>query len=211
VQGESEKDGTDGPERSAPLFDPVAGMRAMADIQADGLRAASDLLERMLGSEQDASRAAPSRSREGDYTALVDAWSRLLRLAAGLARPVDSGSVTVAVDSSTVGPPLRLVLDRTDEADSAAAEIWLHNGTSTAVGPLALRCAALTAPGGEAFAARVSFDPPEVPLLAPRSSRGVVISVAASGPPRPGIYRGTIQADGAPTLWLPVEVTVEPC
>jgi len=211
VQGESDEDGTNGPGRSAPLFDPVAGMRAMADIQADGLRAASDLLERMLGSEQDAPRAAPSRSREGDYTALVDAWSQLLRLAAGLARPADSGSVTVAVDSSTVGPPLRLVLDRAEEANSAAAEIWLHNGTSTAVGPLTPRCAALTDAGGEVLSAVVSFDPSEVPLLPPRSSRGVVISVAASGPPHPGIYRGTIQADGAPALWLPVEVTVEPC
>jgi hypothetical protein len=76
---------------------------------------------------------------------------------------------------------------------------------------LTLRCAALTDAGGEVLAAGVSFDPSEVPLLPPRSSRGVVISVAASGPPRPAIYRGTIQADGAPALWLPVEVTVEPC
>ena len=211
MDGASDEDGTQGPERSAPLFDPVAGMRAIADIQADGLRAASDLLERMLGSDQDAPTAAPSRSREGDYAALVDAWSQLLRLAAGLAQPVDTGSVTVAVDSSTVGPPLRLVLDRAEEAESVAAEIWLHNGTSAAVGPLILRCAALTASGGEVLDARVSFDPSEVPLLPPRSSRGVVISVAASDPPRPGIYRGTIQADGAPTLWLPVEVTVGPC
>jgi hypothetical protein len=211
VQGESDEDGTGGPRRSAPLYDPVAGMRAMADIQADGLRAASDLLERMLGSDQDAPTDARSHSREGDYTALVDAWSQLLRLAAGLAQPVDSGSVTVAVDSSTVGPPLRLVLDRSEKTQSAAAEIWLHNGTATAVGPLTLRCGALTAPGGEVLTARVSFDPSEVPLLPPRSSRGVAISVAASRPPRAGIYRGTIQADGAPTLWLPVEVTVEPC
>ena len=46
--GDSQPDGESGPERSASLFDPVAGMRAMADIQAEGLRAAGELLERML-------------------------------------------------------------------------------------------------------------------------------------------------------------------
>ena len=80
-----------------------------------------------------------------------------------------------------------------------------------AAGPLKLRCGALTAPGGEVLEARVDFDPAEVSPLPPRSSRGVTVSVAIGGEPRPGIYRGTIQADGAPPLWLPVEVAVEPC
>jgi hypothetical protein len=35
------------------------------------------------------------------------------------------------------------------------------------------------------------------------------VSLAATGPLRPGIYRGTIQADGAPKLWLPLEVSIE--
>jgi hypothetical protein len=211
VQGESDANGANGRRRSVPPFDPLAGMRAMADIQADGLRAASDLLERMLAPDLDIP-AARSNSPERDYTALVDAWAQLLQsVAGGLSRPAESGPVTIPVDSSAVGPPVRLVLERAEQAESTAAEIWLHNGTSMAVGPLSLWCGALMAPGGAVLDARVGFDPSEVPLLPPRSSRGVVISVAASGPPSPGIYRGTIQADGAPTLWLPVEVAVEPC
>jgi hypothetical protein len=212
VDEDAEADGSNGRGRSVPMFDPVAGMRAMAEIQADGLRAASDLLERMLAPENDGQTTRSAPSPERDYTALVEAWAQLLqRVAAGLAQPAESGAVTVPVDSSTVGPPVRLVLERPDRAEGTAAEIWLHNGTSTAVGPLALCCGALTAPGGDVLDARVGFDPDEVPLLPPRSSRGVVVSVAASGRPCPGIYRGTIQADGAPKLWLPVEVSVEPC
>jgi hypothetical protein len=218
VQGESDAggadaNGTNGPRRAAPLFDPVAGMRAMADIQADGLRAASDLLERMLAPDHDDPPAARSRSRsrEGDYAALVDAWAQLLRLVAGVAGPGGSGQVTVPIDSSAVAAPVRLVLAGTEHAKRTAAEIWLHNGTSTAVGPLALCCGTLTAPDGDVLDARVGFNPSEVQVLPPRSSRGVVISVAASGRPSPGIYRGTIQADGAPTVWLPFEVVVEPC
>jgi hypothetical protein len=104
---------------------------------------------------------------------------------------------------------VRLVLEGPEQVEVRAGEVWLHNGTSAAVGPLALRCGALSAASGAVLDARVQFDPAEVPLLPPRSSRGVVISVLADGEPRPGVYRGTIQADGAPALWLPVEVAVE--
>lgn len=210
MQGESETNDAKGQRRSIPLFDPVAGMRAMADIQADALRAASALLERMLDPDQDAP-SPRQRSPERDSAALLDAWAQLLQRMAGLARPVESGPVTIPLDSSAVGPPVRLALERSDQVESATAEIWLHNGTSTAVGPLALECGPLTAPDGDVLDVPVRFDPAEVALLPPRSSRGVVISVTASGPPRPGIYRGTIQAVGAPKLWLPIEVAVEPC
>lgn len=200
--------------RSVPLFDPVAGVRAMADIQAEGLRAASDLLERVLGPDQQVPTArspSPSISSAGggDYAALVDAWVELLqRVAAGLAPPAEVGTVTVPVDSDAVAPPVRLELEDSGQRGSAAGEIWLHNGTSAAFGPLVLSCGPLSAPGGETLEARVDFDPAELPPLPSRSSRGVVVSVAVGSRPSPGLYRGTIQAEGAPALWLPIEVAV---
>jgi hypothetical protein len=57
----------------------------------------------------------------------------------------------------------------------------------------------------------VRFDPSELELLPARSSRGVAVSLAAARPLRPGAYRGAIQARGAPGLWLPLEVVIEPC
>jgi len=79
----------------------------MADIQAEGLRAAGDLLERVLEPESRAPAAPPSSTAPtGDYTGLVNAWAGLLQqLAAGLARPEQPGRVTVPVDSGAVGPP----------------------------------------------------------------------------------------------------------
>lgn len=210
--GESQADGESGPERSVPLFDPVAGMRAVADIQAEGLRAAGDLLERMLRSEPDGPgpRLGPPA---GDYTALVDAWTDLLRrTVAGLTQPGPPGAVTVPVDSSGIGPPVRLALRGPQSADGAVAEVWLHNGTFSAVGPLALRCGQLSDSDGTVLdGADVCFEPREVALLEPRSSRAVVVSLAATHSLRPGIYRGTIQAHGAPSLWLPFEVAIDPC
>jgi len=211
VEGEAEADGAGGRRRSIPLFDPVAGMRAMADIQADGLRAASELLERMLDRDHQAP-ASRSRPSERDYTELFDAWADLLqRVAAGLAQPVPSGPVTIPVDANGVAPPVRLVLEGAEQVAGAVAEVWLHNGTSRAVGPLTLRCGPLTSPDGAGLdGAEVRFDPVELEPLPPRSSRGVLVSLSATPAPPPGIYRGTIQADGAPRLWLPLEAAVEP-
>ncbi|MGO9488504.1 MAG: hypothetical protein ACLQBB_05695 [Solirubrobacteraceae bacterium] len=185
----------------------------MADIQADGLRAASELLERVLDPAREAPGPSPGPP-EYDYQQLLGAWAELLqRVAAGLARPVDPGTVTAPVDASGVGPPVRLALEESEGSDGAAAEVWLHNGTTSAVGPMSLRCGPLTASDGTPLAgADVRFEPGEVELLPPRSSRGVVVSLRVGGdPPRPGVYRGTIQADGAPKLWLPIEVSIQPC
>jgi hypothetical protein len=209
--GETDADGAGAPRRRVSLFDPLAGMRAMADIQAEGLRAAGELLDRVLGSES-GPRPRP-RPPTGEYTALVDAWADLLRrIAAGMSEPVQANGVTVPVDTNGVGPPVRLRLGESGNADGAVAEVWLHNGTFAPVGPLTLRCGQLSSSDGEPLeGAEVRFEPAEVAQLPPRSSRGVRVSVAAPGSLRPGIYRGTIQADGAPRLWLPLELTIDPC
>jgi hypothetical protein len=202
----SQADGESDRKRPVPLLDPVAGMRAMADIQAEGLRAASELLERMLRSEPDGSERRPAADA-GAYTALVDAWTELMRrTVAGLAQPGEPGAVTVALGASGVGPPVRLTLHDREAPD---AEVWLHNGTLAPIGPLALSCGPLADPeGGLLERVRVRFEPDHVEPLPPRSSRAVTVSLKVKGAPQPGTYRGTIQAGGAPALWLPLEVVV---
>jgi len=124
----------------------------------------------------------------------------------------DPGAVTVAVDAGGVGPPVRLALLTEDGGAAAAVEVWLHNGTAAPVGPVALHCGPLTDADGRVLdGTDVRFEPHEVETLPPRSSRAVAVSVAATPRPRAGTYRGAIQARGAPGLWLPLEVAVEPC
>jgi hypothetical protein len=210
--GDSPPAGDSSSNRSTPRFDPIAGMRAVADVQAEGLHAAAELIERMLGSEPERSAPGPPPPA-GSYTALVDAWTELLRRTVdGLARPGQTGPLTVAVDATGVARELHLALGGTGVADGQPAEVWLHNGSSSAVGPLVLHCGQLSDSDGVLLeGAEVCFGPAEVPLLPARSSRGIVVSLATVGVPRPGTYRGTIQARGAPRLWLPLEVTIEPC
>ena len=193
------------------LFDPVAGMRAVADIQAEGLRAAGELLERVLGAEPNGD-GARDRPPADDYNALAAAWAEMFRrFAAAMTLPGQPDAVTVAIDTAGVGPQVRLVLRGPDDTKSGVTEVWLHNGTFGAVGPVALSCGELRDSDGEVLGAGVQFEPRQVPLLPARSSRAVVVSLVANGPLRAGTYRGTIQASGAPRLWLPFEVTIEPC
>jgi hypothetical protein len=209
--GESQADGGRDPKRSRAPFDPVAGMRAVADIQAEGLRAASELLDRILRSEPEAPGARPASSA-GSVGALVEAWTDLMQrtIAALVAAPGEPGALTVAVDANGAGPQVRLAVDEAGAGEGA--EVWLHNGTLAAVGPLALRSGPLAdAEGGVLVGARMTFDPAEVEALPARSSRAVTVALAADGPLRPGTYRGTVQAHGAPSLWLPLEVVVGPC
>jgi hypothetical protein len=209
--GDSQADGRHGPARSARAFDPIAGMRAVADIQAEGLRAAGELLERVLGSEPDGG-GPRERSPADDYGALAAAWAEMFRrFAAAMTLPGQPDAVTVAIDTAGVGPQVRLVLRGPDDLESGVTEVWLHNGTFSAVGPVALSCGELRDSDGEVLGAGVQFEPRQVPLLPARSSRAVVVSLVANGPLRAGTYRGTIQASGAPSLWLPFEVTIEQC
>ena len=60
-----------------------------------------------------------------------------------MAQPGGPGALTVRVDASGVGPPVRLVMDESNAEEGAAAEVWLHNGTFSALGPLVLRCGEL--------------------------------------------------------------------
>jgi hypothetical protein len=188
-------------------FDPVAGVRALGTIQAEGLRAAGELIERMLRTEPDGA-ATSARSAADGYTALVDAWTDLLRRTVdGLAPAGPPGAVTVALDASDVAPPVRLAAG----AGAAAVELWVRNDARAPAGPLALRCGPLCDAGGTPLkGAQVHFDPRELELP-PRACRAVAVSVELAGAARPGTYRGTIQAEGAPALWVPVEVTVAPC
>lgn len=197
--------------RSTSKFDPVAGMRVVADIQAEGLRAAGELLERVLRSESDGNGRRPALGAE--YETLVDAWADLFRRAVfGFAPPDSPGAISVPVDGSSAGPPVRLALGEAAGAAGAVAEVWLQNGTSSDVGPLVMRCGPLRSSKGKKLkCAKVRFTPRKLESLQPHSSRAVAVSLVPKDSPRPGIYRGTIQAEGAPRLWLPIEVVIDSC
>jgi hypothetical protein len=166
----------------------------MADIQAEGLRAAGEVVERVLGSEPAAGAQAP----RADYGAVVDAWAEVFRRSvAALTFP---GALTVAVDAHAPGPVVRARVP-------GRVEVWLHNETTKGAGPLSLWCDGLRDGDGEALAGvTLAFEPETVEAMPARSGRAVTLVVDGQ-PARPGRYRGVIQARGAPAVWLPLEIT----
>lgn len=212
----------------ASLLDPVANARALSEVQALGLRAAGELVERFVRSvDGDPPPAQPAGGAESDGEEsaaggpagrFLEAWTEFLRRTAdSIGRVADPGrgaqtppsSVQIDVTTGASSRGVAVVVDCDGVAVTSPAEVWLHNGTGTSVGPLALRCGDLQTAEGCVVAGTLVFDPAEIDQLPPRSSRGFEMHVAPSAVLVPGTYRGLLQVVGAPEVWLLIEVVVQ--
>lgn len=128
---------------------------------------------------------------------------------------------TIDVEASGPVTPLRLAVQRdtvpptdTSTGDASAGgvgEVWLHNGADGERDDLRFHCGELRRHDGGVLPGQVVFDPPVVERLLPRSSRGVLVTVADLDPAvEAGSYRGIVLVSGLPDVWLPIEVVVEP-
>ncbi len=212
------------------ILDPAANRRALGDVQERGLRAARDLADRVISSIGAAERpptgdlrngAAASDAPPNDPIAdLLRAWSevgaRVLAelTAASRSQPDQAGRNAsaggMAVDVNGHGPPTtwRLRVDRRGLL-LAAAELWLCNSQSHPVGPLCLGLGDLQRSTGTVVSSdHLRLDPSTVELPA-RCARAVAVTLSVDDPLQPGVYRGLLQADGAPEFGVIVELTVE--
>ncbi|WP_234713672.1 MULTISPECIES: hypothetical protein [Mycolicibacterium] len=209
----------------AAVFDPAANVRALGAVQSQGLRAATELVDRFVklagadgsnGADRDGDRTASanppgeSPSATPDVDRVVATWEALMRrLAATVtaAGPVAAGTGTLDLNASGATAAVQIENQGTGPA---CAEVWLHNGGATDHGDVVLRCSDLLTHTGDVITAdAVQFDPQPVPMPA-RSSRGVLATVQLDADVRPGIYRGTILVNGHPDLWLPLVLTMQP-
>jgi hypothetical protein len=210
----------------ASLLDPIANARALGEVQAQALRAAGDLVERLAravdgpegeATDPDGNGPVPDDDREpgatGDGARLLDVWIDMLaRVAQTWSRaPHDAASAANRIDLDlAVGPGGRRLVLASDGNDrtAAAGELWLHNDSQVAVGPLVPRAADLVSGVGVSLGVGWDFDPPAIDEMPARSSRGVTISATRSPDAVPGTYRGLLQIGGTPNGWIPVEVVV---
>jgi hypothetical protein len=209
----------------ASVFDPAANARALSAIQAEGFRAASEIVDRFAriattglnGKDRSATSDAPLTNDQRadlfgatDIEPLVRSWWVMIGqfLLGSAPRMADSEVVDGAsLDFSNVEADGRLDL-RTTVPGAATAEVWLHNKGAADQGQTRLRCSDLLADDGSAISASaVMFDPAIVPMPA-RSSRGIDVKIDVPQGVQPGIYRGTLLVEGHPELWLPVVLTV---
>ncbi len=206
------------------VFDSAANMRALSAIQADGLRAATELVDRFVrmaaaGLSANGPSAPSAELDPADvYGAtglepFVTSWwamvDQFLRLSSPPRPGETSGRETATLDLAAAQATGRLHL-HTPAPGAATGEVWLHNGGPVDMGKVALRCSELMSHDGSVIAARrIRFEPDMVPMPA-RSSRGVTVEIDIDEHVAPGSYRGILVADGHSDVWLPVEVVVQP-
>lgn len=219
--------GTNGDLPWASVFDAGANMRALSAIQADGFRAASELVERfvrMASTGLDgAANAATSAARHADerngdlfgatgLEPLITSWWAMADQFLRVGAPVNEQAaepVVASLDLATAQANGRLQLEAVVPG-TATSEVWLHNGGPVDMGKVRLRCSDLLAHDGTVIPAHtMRFEPDIIPMPA-RSSRGLTVEIEISDGLPPGKYRGTLVADGHPDIWLPVEVTIKP-
>jgi hypothetical protein len=225
--GDGQRDGNRDGERTS-AFDPVAGVRALADVQRRGLLAATELVDRLV----DAVDGAPDDGNDGERDVrhdgrtsrdtapgsvdeLVELWLQLVRLGADVIAQVAAPSSRPPHPAPPVARDQRPTIDIVAQAGSGlvsvtapgSAEVWLDNSGADDRRGLRLRAGELLSHDGALLpSGSLRFEPAVVDLPG-RSSRGVAVA-AAPGDVPPGTYRGVIVAEGAPGAWLPVEVVV---
>jgi len=221
-------DGRNGELPWASMFDPAANARALTAIQAEGFRAASQIVDRFVriassslnGDGRLASTAAPpADDRRTDLFGATDVeplirswWSVIGQLFIRAAPPrpaADDPPEPATLEFSHAQARGQLTLEA-DDAGAVSAQLWLHNAGSTDLGEVRLRCSDLLRDDGRVLrSSLITVDPAVVPMP-PLSSRGIDIRIGAGHDIAPGLYRGTLLVEGHPHLWLPVALTVQP-
>ncbi|AGB26953.1 hypothetical protein Mycsm_06849 (plasmid) [Mycobacterium sp. JS623] len=209
----------------ASVFDPAANARALSAIQAQGFRAASEIVDRFARiTTTGLSRDARSTTSAGPFTddqradlfgatdiePLIRSWWVMIGqfLLGSAPRVPDPDSAHEAsLDFSNAAIEGRLELAATSPG-TAKAEVWLHNRATADLGQIQLRCSDLLAHDGSVVkSGAVMFEPSAVAMPG-RSSRGIEMSIEVLQGVQPGTYRGTLLAQRHPKLWLPVVLTV---
>ncbi|OBK70571.1 hypothetical protein A5651_21700 [Mycobacterium sp. 1274761.0] len=206
----------------ASLLDPEANVRRLTAIQAEGFRAASELVDRFIRiatpssngtdhSKKHSVNAPDGKESPGPAVIepLLQSWLSLTdQFLRGSTRLVDEqrdGPATIDLEKVQAQGTLEL---ESVSPGCARGEVWLHNRGLGNLGDIRLRCSELLAHDGHVIsAAAITFDPQAVPMPG-RSSRGVSVKVLVDQEVPPARYCGTLLAEGFPDLAIPVIVTV---
>ena len=208
----------------ASILDPEANVRRLTAIQAEGFRAASELVDRFVAmaspnkNGKGPAKKPPTDASRGDDRGDGAVLEPILRSWMSITDQFLGGSTRLA-DEARDGPP-KLDLEKAEAQGSldlesgspgcARGEVWLHNRGLGSLGDIRLRCSELLAHDGHVISsAAIRFDPETAPMPG-RSSRGVTVKVLVDQQVPPARYCGTLMAEGFPDLAIPVAVTVRP-
>ncbi len=200
-------------------FDPMAAARAIGGVQAQALRAAGDLVERLTqlvdgpSSDSETKEASPEDGPRSESARLVDLWAEMLgRVSRGF-DGTGNGARRAAdrFEIDLVAEPVRGALDIEYDrsTSSGSAEIWITNRTDRPLRRLTVVVGQMITSSGVAIEVSARCAPAVVGAMPPRSSRGICIELSTVSEPAAGVYRGVAQIDGAPGAWFVIELRVD--
>jgi hypothetical protein len=208
----------------ASVFDPAANARALNSIQAEGFRAASELVDRFVrlargglnGTDWPTISSAPlNNEQRADIFGATDVaplirswWSVVGQMVLGADAQKASGPEEAALDLERAESTGRIELVAT-ASGVATTEVWLHNRGTRDFGDVAVHCSELLAHDGNIIRSGSVRVLPDIVAMPPRSSRGIAVEIRVSQDVAPGTYRGNLVASGGSDLWLPVVLAVE--
>ena len=206
------------------VFDPAANARALNSIQAEGFRAASELVDRFVriargglnGTGWPTISSAPlNNEQRADIFGATDVaplirswWSVVGQMLLGADARNSSGPEEPALDLQKGATAGRLELVTTAPG-VATAEVWLHNRGTEDFGDVTVHCSELLAHDGNVISPDSVRVLPQSVAMPPRSSRGIAVEVSVARDVAPGTYRGNVVASAGSGLWLPVVLAVE--
>lgn len=210
------------------VFDPAANARAFTAIQAEGFRAASQIVDRFVriastglnGDGQPASTVEPPSDDQRtdlfgatDVEPLIRSWwsvlGQLFIRSAPPHAPIQECADPTMLEFSNAKTPGQLSVEAYGPG-AVTADLWLHNSGVDDMGEVHLRCSdLLCADGSIVTSSAMVFDPATIPMPA-RSSRGISLTIELDRNVEPGLYRGNLLVEGHPQLWLPVVLAVHP-
>jgi hypothetical protein len=207
----------------ASIFDPSANARALSAIQAEGFRAASELVDRFVRTPgggrsamdlpQGATPPIRVEQRESivgamDLEPLMRSWFSMVgQYLIGSERSVPTVVDDAELDLAGSSASGTLELGATVPG-MATAEVWLHNRSAEDLGDIRLHCSDLMAHAGNLIHSDEVRVDPDVVAMPPRCSRGIAVEVKVSQGISPGVYRGNLLVQDHSELWLPVALRV---
>jgi hypothetical protein len=209
-------------DRARASFGPFDPLSAISELQAQGIRAASDIAQRLtdlLDSAVSPPRAdapgphangrASIRDLRGAVGRLIDlygdvfqrtfdAYADLLEERARMGPHLDGGATGVVQVEVTTNGGVR----------SGTSELWLGNGTDATTSGLRVMSTAFVGADGCVPAASVILSPSVVDSLAPGAAARVAVSVEIDPGVPPGYYHGYVLVPELPGEALPLRLLV---
>jgi hypothetical protein len=213
-----------GDDRARAAFGPFDPLTTISELQAQGIRAASDIAGRLIDlldpAASPARAAAPARNGDGRASVgdLRGAAGRLVDIYGDVLQRTFDAYADLLEERARMGAHLdggpngtvQIEIVCTADNHSGTGELWLGNGTDATAGALRLLPTALVSANGCVPAAGMVFDPAVVDCLAPGATTRVTVSIEIEPGTPSGYYHGYVLVPELPGEALPLTLLVKP-